>query len=594
MKAKRLWLNVWLVVLLLLTSALSLASSVSADSVSWRGEYYNTTNLTGTLALVRDDASIDFSWGTGSPATSVNPDQFSARWTTYAYFAAGDYTFFVTTDDGARLWIDDALTIDQWRDQAESTFSAVKYLSAGYHSLRLEYYESTGQARIKLWWQLGTTPTTTDWWAEYYNNTTLSGTPAVTRNDTTLNFDWGYGSPATGINADYFSARWTKNVAFASAATYLFSATVDDGVRVWVDGSIVIDKWYEQSRTTHTGSIYLAAGTHQIKVEYFEATGTAVCGVGWSTGTVPPTTAVEVIVDDQDAGFVWGGTSSSWYQRTTGYRNHLYWTWNGSSTAYNWAKWNANLPSAGNWQVYVYVASKYFGSKSARYQVYHAGVRNDVTLNQNNYSNQWISLGTYAFNGGAGEYVYLSDATGESYATRFVGFDAVKFVKRDGGTVVNPTPVAQPCAIAPVLGFGTVWYSHADVQAKLGCPTEVEKGVWAAEESFQGGYMFWRADTAYIYVVKNDGTWQAYPDTWTSAEAEWDTTIVPPAGYYQPKRGFGKVWRVQPGVRTSLGWATTEERGFSASVQPFSGGTMFWSNLRGTYVLYNDGTWARY
>jgi hypothetical protein len=139
-----------------------------------------------------------------------------------------------------------------------------------------------------------------------------------------------------------------------------------------------------------------------------------------------------------------------------------------------------------------------------------------------------------------------------------------------------------------------VWYGNPQVQAKLGCPTAVESGVWAAEESFQTGYMFWRADTAYIYVLKSNGTWQSYPDTWTSAEPETDPTIVAPAGYYQPKRGFGKVWRLQPGARSGLGWATTEERGFTASIQPYAGGLMFWSNLRGTYVLYSDGTWQRF
>ena len=145
-----------------------------------------------------------------------------------------------------------------------------------------------------------------------------------------------------------------------------------------------------------------------------------------------------------------------------------------------------------------------------------------------------------------------------------------------------------------MLGFGAVWNFYPSVQARLGCPTEVEKGIWAGEEVFQGGYMFWRSDDLKVYVLKNDGTWQSYPDTWTSAEFESDASIIAPSGYYQPKRGFGKVWREQPGVRSSLGWATTEERGFGASVQAFSGGLMFWSNLRGTYVLYNDATWQKF
>ena len=121
-----------------------------------------------------------------------------------------------------------------------------------------------------------------------------------------------------------------------------------------------------------------------------------------------------------------------------------------------------------------------------------------------------------------------------------------------------------------------------------------EKSVWAAEQAFQGGYMYWREDLQDIYVLYNNGTWQSYDDTWTSAEPEWDTNIVPPAGYYQPKRGFGKVWRNNGGVRNGLAWATTEERGFNASLQQFEGGVMLWSNLRGIFVLYNDGRWERY
>jgi len=69
---------------------------------------------------------------------------------------------------------------------------------------------------------------------------------------------------------------------------------------------------------------------------------------------------------------------------------------------------------------------------------------------------------------------------------------------------------------------------------------------------------------------------------------------VPPYGLFQPKRGFGKVWRNNPGVRSTLGWAVNEERGFQGAAQSFNGGTMLWSSTRGIYVLYNDGRWERY
>jgi len=580
----------WLIAFLLLSSMLILAPGVGADTVSWRGEYYNNITLSGSPVLVRDDAAINFDWGAGVPAPGVPADRFSVRWTSFVYFAAGNYTFHVTADDGARLWVDDQLIIDQWRDQGATTYNAAKYLSAGYHSVRMEYYENGGNAVARLWWDTGGA-TITEWRGEYYNNANLTAPVAVVRNDSAVNFDWGYGSPAPGVNAEYFSARWTRDVSFATSGNYVFSATVDDGVRVWVDSVLVIDRWYPQARTTHSGSIYLNAGTHQVRVEYFEATGLAVCKVSWAVGG--SSGATEVIVDDRDGGFIWGGPTSAFYGRSAGYRGHLFWTWNGSTQAYNWGKWFPHLPSAGNWEVYVYIANQNFGSKSARYTIYHSGTSHTQVVNQNNYSNQWVSLGTYAFTGGSSEYVYLSDATGEAYATRFVGFDAVKFVKRDGAPQPPPPPPSG-CAITPVLGFGRIWNSYSAVRTKLGCPTANEKSVWAAEQAFQGGYMYWREDLQDIYVLYNNGTWQSYDDTWTSAEPEWDTNIVPPAGYYQPKRGFGKVWRNNVGVRNGLAWATTEERGFNASLQQFEGGVMLWSNLRGVFVLYNDGRWERY
>ena len=61
--------------------------------------------LSGTPALVRNDAAINFTWGAGSPGTGVPADGFSARWTAYAAFTGGNYTFTLTADDGARTVI---------------------------------------------------------------------------------------------------------------------------------------------------------------------------------------------------------------------------------------------------------------------------------------------------------------------------------------------------------------------------------------------------------------------------------------------------------------------------------------------------------
>jgi hypothetical protein len=106
--------------------------------------------------------------------------------------------------------------------------------------------------------------------------------------------------------------------------------------------------------------------------------------------------------------------------------------------------------------------------------------------------------------------------------------------------------------------------------------------------------MFWREDLRRIYVLYNNHTWQTFTDTWEQGDPEYDPSIVPPAGFYQPKLGFGKVWREQPGVRDNLGWATMQERGLWASIEPFEEGLMIWSDVKGIFVLYNDGTWEHY
>jgi hypothetical protein len=139
-----------------------------------------------------------------------------------------------------------------------------------------------------------------------------------------------------------------------------------------------------------------------------------------------------------------------------------------------------------------------------------------------------------------------------------------------------------------------VWNTYSQVRTKIGCATEVERSVWAAEQPFQGGYMYWRDDTKTIYVLYNNGTWAALADTWVVGEPETDPNIVPPFGFYQPKRGFGKVWRNSAELRNVLGWATTEERGFTGSVQPFQNGMMLWSTSRGILVLYSDNRWERF
>jgi hypothetical protein len=140
--------------------------------------------------------------------------------------------------------------------EVTARFSFERWLSSGNHPLRVEYYERTSGALIRVWWtKVGYPSAYPDWKAEYWSNPNLSGNPSLVRNDVTIDFNWGYGSPAAGIPVDNFSARWTRSWNF-SEGVYRFHATMDDGVRVYMmDNVLVIDDWREDARREVSGAM---------------------------------------------------------------------------------------------------------------------------------------------------------------------------------------------------------------------------------------------------------------------------------------------------------------------------------------------------
>lgn len=119
-----------------------------------------------------------------------------------------------------------------------------------------------------------------NWQASYWNNMDLSGTPTIVRSESVLNYDWGTGSPAAEINADYFSARWVCAVQ-TGAGQYRFKATSDDGIRVYVDDRLIINEWYEHAVQVNTAELYLSDGQHTIRVDFYEKAGEAVARLAW-------------------------------------------------------------------------------------------------------------------------------------------------------------------------------------------------------------------------------------------------------------------------------------------------------------------------
>lgn len=439
----RIWKALWIGLIgLLLTTPKTLAepptSLTSGWRYTWQASYWNNVELSGAPVHQVPEPGVggglDYNWGTGSPYPNVNTDYFSARWTNYLEVTTtATYRFIATSDDGVRVWLDGALIINGWYDHAPLTFTAERQLTPGLHYVVVEYYERAGDALLRFSFET----VMVNWRAEYFNNPRLEGSPALVREDAQINFDWGTGSPASGINADGFSARWTRSVSLP-AGLYRFTMTVDDGGRLWVGDHLLIDAWRDQAVTTYVGDIYLTGGTVPIRMEYYENAGQAVARLSWqkADGTpTPPTPPTPVpgtiIVDDKDSGFVTGGSSSGWRVASVGYSGRMLWTYNNDRIRpnYNWARWYPRL-RAGWYQVFVYIPSHNANSTRARYWISHADGFTLKIVNQSAYSNQWVSLGTYRFRGTRDDYVSLADVTFEPYLSRRIGFDAVQWVPK--------------------------------------------------------------------------------------------------------------------------------------------------------------------
>ncbi|KAA6302985.1 MAG: Protective antigen [Candidatus Ordinivivax streblomastigis] len=117
------------------------------------GAYYNGLNF-GILCDTRIDPTINFDWGTGKPNPKTNADNVSVRWQGKIEPRVDDeYTFYVNSDNGRRLWINDQLIIDKWIDDYGIEYSGTITLQAGQrYTIKLEYFESTGGAYCRLEW----------------------------------------------------------------------------------------------------------------------------------------------------------------------------------------------------------------------------------------------------------------------------------------------------------------------------------------------------------------------------------------------------------------------------------------------------------
>ena len=117
---------------------------------------------------------------------------------------------------------------------------------------------------------------------QYFDNADFT-MPKLTRTDPTVDFVWGLGSPSSLVGADTFSVRWTGQIEAPASGTYTFSTVSDDGVRLWVNGQLLVNNWTIHAATENSGTIFLSAGQKvAVRMEIYENGGDATARLLWS------------------------------------------------------------------------------------------------------------------------------------------------------------------------------------------------------------------------------------------------------------------------------------------------------------------------
>jgi len=226
------------------------------------GSCHAGTNFTDSAAATLDNIGTikqpTSGQRLGAALTGIDPPTLRDVWATAPYL-----------HDGSARTLEDAV-----RAHTNVTLTSAEVISVGAYLAQIGSEEATAPVPPPV--------NGTGLVGRYFNNKTLTGTPALTRTEV-VNFDWGTNAPGTGIGKDNFSVRWTGDVKTSAAGGYRFRTVSDDGVRLWVNGVLVIDNWSLHGATTNTSNtITLAANTrYTIKMEFYEQTGSAVAKLQW-------------------------------------------------------------------------------------------------------------------------------------------------------------------------------------------------------------------------------------------------------------------------------------------------------------------------
>jgi hypothetical protein len=278
----------WRIVILLVLGLILVAPAVAQEGVVWKAEYYDNPYLIGGKKYERQESAINFDWGLGSPSGLPN-DNFSIRFTTDAYFAAGTYRFSVMADDRVRVSIAYAPVIDTFSNPQPGTLLTAEVpLPEGVHKVQVDYREDSQEAYIVFGWaqltpgsDAPTLPvlftsspalTPNPWQAAYYDNPNLSEPYVFKRDEPSATRTFNTDPPRPGMPATNYSVRW-ESIQPLDDGIYQLRVRADDGVRVYLNGNRVIDQWHSATGQIYTHTFTVPKGEYRFTVEYYNGTG---------------------------------------------------------------------------------------------------------------------------------------------------------------------------------------------------------------------------------------------------------------------------------------------------------------------------------
>lgn len=271
------------------------------DNYTYHGATYNSATLNFNAGQKYD---IDIKYFQGGGASTLQlfwqaqglPFQIVPTTQLYAAPAAptltpasGNYSGPVTVSASAPGSVIH-YTVDGTRPTLSSpTYTGPVTLSASAAFEARAFVGSVGSTVAEGDYLINAIGTGNGLWGAYFNGIQdPAGQPTATELDPVINFNWNGSSPIAGVSGTIWAGEWTGQVQAETTGTYTFYTNSDDGVRVYINGQLVIDDYTYHAPVIDSGQIVLQGGQkYNIDIKYFQGQGGSLLQLFWSAPAIP-------------------------------------------------------------------------------------------------------------------------------------------------------------------------------------------------------------------------------------------------------------------------------------------------------------------